>query len=150
MRAIALLSLSFISSVSCICYYPDGGVSNQDVPCTDSANSTCCGQGYACLSNLICMLTAATPSPVGVTGYIRGSCTDQSWESDSCPLFCITQQSPNVNDFIGYGAVAKCSDRTDDSYYCFDGAINATSCINGTNLIQFPGMRATNLITALS
>ena len=85
-----LLSLFVVSAVS-ICYYPDGSTAPQDTPCkNDGGNSTCCGQGYACLSNSICMsVPGLTNDPNSQSTYVRGSCTDKSWLSPSCPLFCL-------------------------------------------------------------
>ncbi|KAI9825885.1 MAG: hypothetical protein M1832_000826 [Thelocarpon impressellum] len=63
------------------CFFPNGGVSDNDRPCgTDgSAHSACCAQDAYCLSNGLCS-----------NGHIlsRGSCTDLTWASPACTAFC--------------------------------------------------------------
>lgn len=78
------------------CYYPDGSLSLKDTPCTSGTNTTCCGQGFACLENGICQVTtlaqAYDPKLNPLINYYRGSCTDQGWSSPQCPQFCIGSQ----------------------------------------------------------
>ena len=53
-----LFCLCLLSYVSAICYYPNGftGTSRHAMLDVDSGGNTfCCGQGYACLSNTVCM-----------------------------------------------------------------------------------------------
>src|SRR2546421_8865669 len=38
-----------VHSASAACYFPDGSIAAQDTPCSSNGNSTCCGNGYACL-----------------------------------------------------------------------------------------------------
>ena len=127
---------SLINSSRATCYYPDGTVAPQDTACTDSvAESTCCGQGYACLSNRICMATGDEIKKQGASLYVRGSCTDQSWRSSNCPQFCI-----NSDDLLSGGmGIAKCSNETIDEYYCIDTDDNTVSCDSETNVIVFQG-----------
>ncbi|KAK0611977.1 hypothetical protein B0T14DRAFT_339180 [Immersiella caudata] len=48
---IITLITALVSSASAVCFYPDGSVAH-DTPCTDStAQSTCCGIGFACLGH---------------------------------------------------------------------------------------------------
>lgn len=64
------------------CYYPNSTASI-DTPChSDAAASACCNDGDTCLSNGLCL---AQHGPEVIS---RGSCTDQSWESPSCPQHC--------------------------------------------------------------
>ena len=59
------------------CYYYGGSPATFDVPCDpDASNSTCCGPGYSCDTNLFCMGSAPA----------IGSCTDPTWQSVDCPL----------------------------------------------------------------
>ena len=92
----SILSLTFfllLHSRTCtaICYYPDGQtIAPQDVPCLGGTGaSACCGPGYACLSNGLCMHTNATHDDKSTDSYVRGSCTDQQWRAAACPAFCI-------------------------------------------------------------
>ena len=63
------------------CYYPNGDVAKGDFLCSNSsAVSTCCGKEWDCDDNRLCSYKGYSLS--------RGSCTDQSWQSSDCPLFC--------------------------------------------------------------
>src|SRR5690348_15730855 len=91
-------------SATAICYYPDGSVAPQDTACQDNdEESTCCGQGYACLSNNICMSTGDETQKAGATTFVRGSCTDKTWRSNNCPLFCI---NPTIDFLSGGNGIA--------------------------------------------
>lgn len=123
------------SFVDGVCYYPNGDVSPQDVPCTSDGNSTCCGVGYACLSNKICMTTNLTPPSSGSTTYVRGSCTDSTFTSSACPLFCV---DPEYDDVAGGEGIEKCNNRQGDTYHCIDFNTDS-SCDSGQSLLHFPG-----------
>lgn len=74
------------------CYYPDRSIAVNDQPCRPDANSPCCSSGWSCLENGICERTSlADRFNPNVTDYNygRGSCTDRTWRSSECPLFCI-------------------------------------------------------------
>ena len=49
----------------------------------------CCGPGYTCLSNGLCMQDNETHDGLSANTYVRGSCTDQTWRAAGCPSFCI-------------------------------------------------------------
>jgi hypothetical protein len=99
-----LFLVANIQLASAQCYYPDGSISTGDTPCTSTGNSTCCGSGYACLSNRICMATGDEAQKPDASLYVRGSCTDPTWKSASCPLFCISS-----HDLLSGGmGIAKC------------------------------------------
>lgn len=131
------LSTFVLHSVA-ICYYPDmETVAPQDTPCSDSTSqSTCCGQGYACLSNHICMATGDELKKAGATNYIRGSCTDQSWRSSECPQFCI---DPNVDNLTGGNGIGKCLNTTQDMYYCINTGNTDNNCSASQNPLIFQG-----------
>ena len=81
---IALLFL-LLSQALAVCYYPNGDISD-DLSCNPSAvNSTCCQRNWTCLSNGVCGLMNST----GDVNYGRHSCTDKTWNSPSCPQFCL-------------------------------------------------------------
>jgi hypothetical protein len=112
---ILLLSLSLASS---LCYFPDGSVASGDTPCSSSGNSTCCGRGFACLSNNVCMLTdQVVGAGPGQSTYIRGSCTDKTWNDSKCPQFC---NNPLNGDCLSCAMGMALCPEADDVYYCED------------------------------
>ena len=64
------------------CYYPDGSPSKEnDIPCNTSGYGPCCPDQWQCESNGLCYLENE--------GYYgRYTCTDQTWQSSSCPQIC--------------------------------------------------------------
>ncbi|PNY24999.1 Uncharacterized protein TCAP_05081 [Tolypocladium capitatum] len=105
MRPLLVVVLATCPSASySLCYFPDGSIATQDTPCRDDTpQSTCCGQGYACLSNNICMATGSVPKTLGASAYVRGSCTDKSWRNGACPNFCADPATDNVKGGEGMG-----------------------------------------------
>ena len=90
--SLSLLSLVFIPTHGRTpCYFPAGDVGTGDYPCYPSRDvSFCCGPGYACLANQVCMRTDAAPDKQNSgLNFVRGSCTDQTFTSASCPQFCL-------------------------------------------------------------
>ncbi|KND87051.1 hypothetical protein TOPH_08260, partial [Tolypocladium ophioglossoides CBS 100239] len=115
-----------------VCYFPDGSVAQQDSPCRDDTpQSTCCGQGYACLSNNICMATGKELQRSGASVYVRGSCTDKNWRSGSCPNFCADPEADNIQGGVG---MAKC-ERDDKLFYCVDS--RKANCDKMENILVF-------------
>lgn len=98
--AVLFLTLSTTSSAQRACFFPDGTRASGDIACNPDASSesACCGVGYACLANGICQQTSAAPDNGGVR-FIRGSCTDISWQSSSCPQFCIDRDNSMYTSF---------------------------------------------------
>lgn len=84
-----------IEAVAATCFYPNHDVANNDMPCDSSkTDSNCCGPGYACLSNKVCRQAHQDSSGAFMPyTYGRGSCTDRTWTSSSCPQFCIIGSS---------------------------------------------------------
>ena len=128
------LVIIFLPPCEAICYYPDGvHVAPQDVPCNGgSSNSVCCGPGYACLSNRICMRTNKTLDDVSSQKFVRGSCTDRKWLSAACPSFCTGNQE-------GGEGMEKCEGSDEDSYCCLEGALCTDKCDEGPVIIRFQG-----------
>lgn len=89
-----LYTLAFLQLFTCLivannCYYPHGNIALTDVVCFPSdADSFCCGPGYACLENKLCMRTAEGTDNQPIGSFDRGSCTDASFNSSACPQFC--------------------------------------------------------------
>lgn len=113
------------------CYYPNGDLSPDDVPCNSSAEaSVCCGRGWMCLSNGVCMLsqdsTVGSISGAHVGSTYRASCTDRSWNSTKCPSFCKT--SPWKLDV--YQAISSCGEH---SWCCQNKSTNEIYCCNLKN-----------------
>ena len=82
--------LSSVLAVDKTCYFPDGTVSPEDVPCNPNDDfSPCCGHqadgtSAFCLSNGLCM---------GNFKLSRGSCTDKGWSNINCAQQCQTRKS---------------------------------------------------------
>ncbi|CAF9940875.1 MAG: hypothetical protein HETSPECPRED_002666 [Heterodermia speciosa] len=131
----SLLSLVTVTLPLCTatCYSPDGKtIAGQDEPCNGgSSESFCCGRGWACLSNKICMRTDRVSGNFYLYG--RGSCTDPTWQSAACPSFCLA-------NLEGGEGLEKCEDSSRDSYCCVEDGANCTSnCVQGVGVINFQG-----------
>jgi hypothetical protein len=135
-----------IRTVAGTCYFPNGETVN-DTPCNPaSANSTCCGPGYACLSNHVCSLTEHTPTDISKTSpmYVRASCSDKSWTSPDCPSFCMNSTN---GDNVGVGGmgIGKCDETGKfDRYYCRNNLTSEVNselvlCANSTYYFEFTG-----------
>jgi hypothetical protein len=136
---LALLVVSLLSFTTATCYFPDGTIPRQDTPCRSSGFATCCGAGYACLTNNLCQLTGFVANPIdGQSEYVRGSCTDKTWNSEFCPNVCIT---PSNNDnWSGGMGVNKCvGDK--DRYWCINNQTEPLStseiCSSSTYFFEF-------------
>lgn len=78
--AAALVSLWVSGSQAQNCYYPDGGVSSTDAACSSNGGA-CCPLHWECMSNGLCYYPQADY-------YGRYTCTDETWQSSSCPQLC--------------------------------------------------------------
>lgn len=136
MLAPVLLLLFYnIPTTYAICYYPNGDTAPQDTPCTDAtAQSACCGEGYACLSNGICEATGDELQKPDASTYVRGSCTDQTWRSSDCPNFCVNSE---YDDTAGGEGMGKCVGTTAVLFYCIDG--QSVNCTTQENVLLFEG-----------
>ncbi|KAK5127804.1 hypothetical protein LTR85_004920 [Meristemomyces frigidus] len=78
---ILLLSIVLhVHGATANCYYPNGDLSDSDAACS-STGGACCPNGWDCLSNGLCYLTNSNY-------YGRYTCTDETWQSGSCPQIC--------------------------------------------------------------
>ena len=126
-----------VTPVFAACYFPGGTLATNDTPCRDDKkNSVCCRQGYACLSNGLCQATGEEPQKPGATEFVRGGCTDKSWRSSNCPLFCMNPDKENTAGGMG---LAKCENAKQDVYYCINSDQEDVSCEDSIGVIFFPG-----------
>lgn len=80
-----LWAVSSAVSQDATCHYPNGDVATGDFPCfLDQDQSPCCGSGTICEESGLCRVAGS----IGVSDLIRGSCTDASWASSDCPIYC--------------------------------------------------------------
>ena len=129
---VCLLLISTPYYVRATYYYPDGvTVAAGDFPCTPDGDSACCGDGFVCLSNNICMATGNEVLKAGQSLYVRGSCTDRTWKSRNCPSFCINPNPPNQNVISGGNGIARCPYSTKYMFYCIFSMTSRTrrSCL---------------------
>jgi hypothetical protein len=89
---IALLQLSVSANDGAhghkSCYFPSGGLTGGAACFPDQENSRCCGYGWTCMSNGLCKVSQANLQNFKLQ-YYRGSCTDKTWDSPSCPHVCL-------------------------------------------------------------
>src|SRR5579871_6316375 len=83
-----LLLLLPSSTIAQTCYWPDGAVASwynyTFFPCTGSAVSACCiKELHTCVDHGLCLYQNT---------YARVACTDQSWNSDACPKYCLSRK----------------------------------------------------------
>ena len=69
------------------CYFPDGSKATSHTPCQDLSPSSdgasaCCDSADACLESHLCLEQSGGPM------ISRGSCTDQTWQSQECSRYC--------------------------------------------------------------
>ncbi|KAK6347919.1 hypothetical protein TWF718_005739 [Orbilia javanica] len=128
--SITLLLLSIYSLVSAQdpdprpCFFPGGSRAPGYVACNNAAtgHSACCRNNNqtTCFSTGLCYLERGF--------YERGACTDQSWQSDSCPGPCRDFRSSGQN-------ILACADTT-GSFCCGTGG-NPSCCQNRDNYFTF-------------
>ncbi|OJJ42717.1 hypothetical protein ASPZODRAFT_1294569 [Penicilliopsis zonata CBS 506.65] len=124
-RIFVLLTALAATATASQCYYPDGTVATDDVPCTSEEYSACCGPTTACLDNHYCV-NLEEPWMLNA-----GSCTDVNWESSNCASQC------TFNNTRDEGVAIYLYERTDTSYeYCCSGIMNdgdnGTTCVSGS------------------
>ncbi|KAK6532396.1 hypothetical protein TWF281_006585 [Arthrobotrys megalospora] len=106
------------------CFFPGGSRATGYVACNTAAtgHSACCRNNNqtTCFSTGLCYLERGF--------YERGACTDQSWQSDSCPGPCRGFRNSGQN-------ILACSDTT-NSFCCGTGS-NPSCCQNSDNFFTF-------------
>ncbi|KAF2661208.1 hypothetical protein K491DRAFT_674180 [Lophiostoma macrostomum CBS 122681] len=116
-----LLAFFRFHSVITNCVYPDGHTidASGSFPCHFDGTSTCCYRGWACMSNNMCKPTEfvgdyATTAIDNI--FVRGSCTQATWENQGCASFC---KSSSMGDVMsGPQAISDCPYDTPGRYYC--------------------------------
>ncbi|KAE9370192.1 hypothetical protein N431DRAFT_484476 [Stipitochalara longipes BDJ] len=125
---IVLFVYARVSLQATSCYFPDGTFAENDSPCfPDQAESICCGQGHTCMSNNLCRWPASQmPYPLA---YIRGSCTDSSWNSTECNDVCKTVFPSEWDPIVACPGAQFCCELDSD---------DPSSCCNLTNTTAHP------------
>lgn len=79
------LSLRLLSASAQTCYGVGGSIAAGHTPCnpSNSTHSACCSEVDYCLGSGLCFDSG------GDALVSRQSCTDQSWESQACPHYCM-------------------------------------------------------------
>lgn len=105
------------------CYFPDGQTVSTDVPCNTTATaSSCCPSDSFCMDNGLCF---------GSGIVSRGSCTDQSWESEECSGYCKSEDPSASISITPCGSV--------DGTNTFVCGLNSTDCQTGSNTFTMTG-----------
>ncbi|WPG99541.1 Hypothetical protein R9X50_00235800 [Acrodontium crateriforme] len=94
------------------CYYPNGDLSTEGDAACSSDGGFCCPLNWACLSNGLCYLE-------NEDYYGRYTCTDQSWQSNSCSQICTQGDTASGNE-----AILQCTDGS----WCCDGDRSFNCC----------------------
>ncbi|KAG9230453.1 hypothetical protein BJ875DRAFT_445006 [Amylocarpus encephaloides] len=140
--SLLLLTLSFFVEVvtgqSKKCYYPNGLEAVDDIACgTRGDNSVCCGKGFVCLSNALCMDNSTVVDGKIAGTLWRGSCTDRDWKSSICPESCINSTGPYAGNTASGQQLMKC-DGMPNTYMCLNGQ-SGSDCSNPGNLFLIQG-----------
>ena len=113
------------------CYYPNGDEAAYDTPCTNADGFTaCCADGYICMSNGLCHRDSDDTENDLI--FDRGSCTDQSWESDYCPQFCTANQRGGGHSML------RCDDKR-DRFVCITDDNSEPKCEQKNKYYEFEG-----------
>ncbi|KAL2054800.1 hypothetical protein ABVK25_005104 [Lepraria finkii] len=108
------------------CYYPNGDLSSDgDIPCNTSGDGPCCPLNWNCESNGLCSLE-------NEQYYGRYTCTDQTWQSSSCPQICTYDLTAAGNE-----AVLQCES---GSYCCDTNRPDPGCCVTGTTRFQLSSL----------
>ncbi|KAK4548369.1 hypothetical protein LTR36_010240 [Oleoguttula mirabilis] len=111
-----------VHRVAANCYYPNGDLSISDDACSSNGGA-CCPEQWECLSNGLCYNGKDD-------FYGRYTCTDETWQSGSCPQIC-TQG----NTATGDEAMLQCADGS----WCCDGNRSFNCCTTAdTSFLSLP------------
>ncbi|OCK76032.1 hypothetical protein K432DRAFT_361103 [Lepidopterella palustris CBS 459.81] len=97
-----ILPACFFVSTSALnsstCYNPDKSqASSGNIPCFPSQDvSPCCGIGSLCTNTGLCVPGGVSTSEL-LSSLVRGTCTDQNWQSSECPQYCLSASTGGTN-----------------------------------------------------
>ncbi|KAI9869303.1 MAG: hypothetical protein M1813_000092 [Trichoglossum hirsutum] len=125
-----LLSLHLPSASAQTCYGVGGSIALGATPCnpSSSTHSACCHNVDYCLTNGLCFDSG------GDNLLSRQSCTDQSWNSQACPQYC-------MGDLGDYAALLPCYNTWGDTphpWYCCGISSDALACCNNGSSFPVP------------
>jgi hypothetical protein len=84
--ALHLLSIACTVTATNPCYFPDGNIAPEFVPCSPNGDGDCCVNGDFCTQWGFCISDSK--------GYhYRGACTDTTWGNPSCPRYCLADSN---------------------------------------------------------
>ncbi|KAM0280637.1 hypothetical protein ACHAQH_003944 [Verticillium albo-atrum] len=135
-----LIPTAAAQSSSQSCFFPNGTVAAGDMAAcggggADTAHSHCCNQGWACLSNGLCMAAGQDPAQLADATILRGACTDQSWASPDCPRWCT---DPEEIDNLNVPQPITACQGSRDVFFCVN-ADDAGDCDEDEETIRFSG-----------
>ncbi|RAL12170.1 uncharacterized protein BO97DRAFT_314863, partial [Aspergillus homomorphus CBS 101889] len=126
--SILLLCTAPLVQSSRSCYFPSGSLAPENVPCSNSTYSACCGKNDICHSNGLCMDVSEQPYVLS-----HGACTDADWTSPNCPSVC---QTTNKSD--GCSTINLLYTNGISTYCCGTPISNGTDviCPDGKNSFE--------------
>ena len=126
------------AGASDLCYTPDGLSDSSQWACGNKLRgsfSTCCDDGWACLSNGLC----ADPSDNST--FRRGTCTDSTWSSPVCPHVCLSQAR------IAPAELVLCTNDPANASFCCAGDAKC-SCRTKTGVVRLDDPTISTVTTA--
>lgn len=135
-----LLPTTAAQSTDAPCFFPNSTAAAADMaPCggagADTTHSHCCNQGWACLSNGLCMAAGQDPAQLAGATLVRGACTDQTWTSPDCPRWCTNAE--DLDDLNVPQPIAACQ-AVPGAFYCANSD-DAADCDEEEEVIRFSG-----------
>ncbi|PMD47649.1 hypothetical protein L207DRAFT_628261 [Hyaloscypha variabilis F] len=108
-----LISITFAFAATNTCYFPDGNIASEFVPCSPNEDGGCCVNGDFCTEWGYCISDSK--------GYhYRGACTDTAWLNPSCPKYCLADTNSGNSTFVN---VIACNAASNSGSWCcaYDG-----------------------------